>query len=70
MTEQSKERLKEQIKQQPDCDVAWLWLLCQRELEQRDRDWPVMRGYRAGKVPDDVANRILNGANATNPTTR
>jgi hypothetical protein len=53
MTEEKRAKLEEQIEKLPDYDVAWLWNLCQRELERRDEQWPKVKGWRASKsIPE------------------
>lgn len=47
MTEERKAKLIEQITRLPDYEVAWLWNLCQEELERRDEAWPKGRSYHA-----------------------
>lgn len=47
MTEERKAKLIDQITKIPDYEVAWLWNLCQKELERRDEAWPKGNGYRA-----------------------
>lgn len=47
MTEERKAKLIDQITKLPDFEVAWLWNLCQEELERRDEAWPKGRSYHA-----------------------
>lgn len=50
MKPETRARLQEQVQKLPDYDVAWLWLLCQKELEERDEKWPKAKNWRIVKV--------------------
>lgn len=59
MTEQGKAKLEYQIKHLPDFEVAWLWQLCQREMQQRDASWPTGKNWRAFKVPNSTGSMVV-----------
>ena len=65
MTEERKAKLMDQIGKLPDFEVAWLWNLCQEELERRDASWPVARSYHAfnSKRAQALGGRIRESAN-------